>query len=312
MGKPTNPPSLARSAMTPPCAPPDTSRCEPPAELRSAEPEIVRWIVWNPQSVNCSIGETEAKAWEARVLGTFRIMPHDPEYEGCIRDLKANHGWHISEVRYIAPIPSPAEVAALVEAGRKAQHALNVWATVHAPDMCSDEDVAAAQATVGTIGTLAFLADVSATLGAALLPFAAMEAKDDTQQHMSASDPDGAVMPMDTWEELNLSARMIRRWIPEVFPENAAGQVHFVRAICDSVATVIERHIEDTGGALSPKETSDAVQSQQIEDAISAVKGAEQHVIAQKAREWAAHYSQASDGRNTLILFAEWVEGRMQ
>jgi hypothetical protein len=30
--------------------------------------------------------------------------------------------------------------------------------------------------------------------------------------------------------------------------------------------------------------------------------------IAAKAREWAAHYAEASDGRNTFILFAEWVE----
>lgn len=36
----------------------------------------------------------------------------------------------------------------------------------------------------------------------------------------------------------------------------------------------------------------------------------ERAAIAQKAREFAANYPQSSDGRNTFILFAEWVEGR--
>lgn len=30
--------------------------------------------------------------------------------------------------------------------------------------------------------------------------------------------------------------------------------------------------------------------------------------VAQKAREYAAHYPEASDGRNTFIIFAEWAE----
>ena len=32
--------------------------------------------------------------------------------------------------------------------------------------------------------------------------------------------------------------------------------------------------------------------------------------VEQKAREWAEHYPQSSDGRNTFILFAEWAEGQ--
>ncbi|UFX42014.1 hypothetical protein HAP47_0022240 [Bradyrhizobium sp. 41S5] len=36
----------------------------------------------------------------------------------------------------------------------------------------------------------------------------------------------------------------------------------------------------------------------------------EQIAIAGKAREWAENYSQGSDGRNTFVLFAEWVERR--
>lgn len=31
--------------------------------------------------------------------------------------------------------------------------------------------------------------------------------------------------------------------------------------------------------------------------------------IVSKALEWAGHYPEASDGRNTFVLFAEWVEG---
>lgn len=31
--------------------------------------------------------------------------------------------------------------------------------------------------------------------------------------------------------------------------------------------------------------------------------------VGRKAREWAEHYPNASDGRNTFILFAEWAEG---
>jgi hypothetical protein len=45
----------------------------------------------------------------------------------------------------------------------------------------------------------------------------------------------------DTIEELRQSARMIRKWIPDVYPANERGQVHFARAIMESVASVIER-----------------------------------------------------------------------
>lgn len=48
----------------------------------------------------------------------------------------------------------------------------------------------------------------------------------------------------DTAEELRQSARMIRRWIPDVFPANEKGQVHFARAVMESVATVIERAVD--------------------------------------------------------------------
>lgn len=46
------------------------------------------------------------------------------------------------------------------------------------------------------------------------------------------------------------------------------------------------------------------------DDAGVAALNVERETIAQKAREWAAHYSPSSDGRNTFVMFAEWVEER--
>jgi len=37
---------------------------------------------------------------------------------------------------------------------------------------------------------------------------------------------------------------------------------------------------------------------------------AEREACAAKAREYAAHHPQGSDGRNTFILLAEWIENR--
>lgn len=48
----------------------------------------------------------------------------------------------------------------------------------------------------------------------------------------------------DTDEELRLAARMIRRWLPEAFPANERGQIHFVRAVMESVASTIERALD--------------------------------------------------------------------
>ena len=36
----------------------------------------------------------------------------------------------------------------------------------------------------------------------------------------------------------------------------------------------------------------------------------ERMACADKAREYAEHYDQGSDGRNTFILLAEWIESR--
>ena len=37
----------------------------------------------------------------------------------------------------------------------------------------------------------------------------------------------------------------------------------------------------------------------------------EREIIAIEARRYASHYPSGSDGRNTFVLLAEWVEGRM-
>ncbi len=45
------------------------------------------------------------------------------------------------------------------------------------------------------------------------------------------------------------------------------------------------------------------------EDIDTAVSS-ERDACAAKAREYAAHYPEGSDGRNTFILLAEWIENR--
>ena len=43
---------------------------------------------------------------------------------------------------------------------------------------------------------------------------------------------------------------------------------------------------------------------------IQSAMNAELNVCAAKAREFAAFYDEGSDGRNTFILLAEWIERR--
>lgn len=45
-------------------------------------------------------------------------------------------------------------------------------------------------------------------------------------------------------------------------------------------------------------------------DCVPADVRTEREVIANKARQFAGHYPEASDGRNTFILLAEWIEAR--
>ena len=50
-------------------------------------------------------------------------------------------------------------------------------------------------------------------------------------------------------------------------------------------------------------------EDQAAEDVAAAVK-AEREACAQKAREFARHYDEGSDGRNTFVILAEWIETR--
>lgn len=43
---------------------------------------------------------------------------------------------------------------------------------------------------------------------------------------------------------------------------------------------------------------------------IAAAVAAERAACAQQAREYASHYLPGSDGRNTFIILAEWIENR--
>jgi hypothetical protein len=52
-----------------------------------------------------------------------------------------------------------------------------------------------------------------------------------------------------------------------------------------------------------PEETGDR-------DHYKTVVDAEREAIAAEARRYASHYPQGSDGRNTFILLAEWIEAR--
>lgn len=45
-------------------------------------------------------------------------------------------------------------------------------------------------------------------------------------------------------------------------------------------------------------------------DQVREAVAAERKACADKAREFADHYDQGSDGRNTLIMLAEWIENR--
>jgi hypothetical protein len=43
---------------------------------------------------------------------------------------------------------------------------------------------------------------------------------------------------------------------------------------------------------------------------IGAAVASEREACAAKAREFSEHYEQSSDGRNTFVLLAEWIEAR--
>lgn len=50
----------------------------------------------------------------------------------------------------------------------------------------------------------------------------------------------------------------------------------------------------------------------ELAEAIAEARKAAFREAGQKALEWAAHYSPASDGRNTFVLFSEWAEAKAE
>ena len=52
------------------------------------------------------------------------------------------------------------------------------------------------------------------------------------------------------------------------------------------------------------------VHEDRVTEDTSAAVAAEREACASKAREFASHYPDGSDGRNTFILLAEWIERR--
>jgi len=64
----------------------------------------------------------------------------------------------------------------------------------------------------------------------------------------------GETIPTDPWDELRMSAVMIRTWVPEVFPKNEFGQMHFIRIVMDSIATNIEIALASIPQPVAPHE----------------------------------------------------------
>lgn len=52
------------------------------------------------------------------------------------------------------------------------------------------------------------------------------------------------------------------------------------------------------------------VHEDRVAEDVAAAVSAERDACAEKAREFAERYPQSSDGRNTFILLAEWIENR--
>lgn len=52
------------------------------------------------------------------------------------------------------------------------------------------------------------------------------------------------------------------------------------------------------------------VHEDRVAEDVAAAVAAERTACAEKARQFASFYEQSSDGRNTFILLAEWIENR--
>lgn len=72
------------------------------------------------------------------------------------------------------------------------------------------------------------------------------------------------------------------------------------------------REILETALTVSPVlSTATAALSALTQGGVKGEVNAEREHLAQEARRYASHYPEASDGRNTFILFAEMIERRM-
>lgn len=91
-------------------------------------------------------------------------------------------------------------------------------------------------------GYMAAAAEHARELADALRTPAAAVGDDAVERVAEAEQPpnDGSVHRDDPMEDLRQAARMIRTWIPDVYPTNEAGQVPFARALMESVADAIE------------------------------------------------------------------------
>lgn len=52
--------------------------------------------------------------------------------------------------------------------------------------------------------------------------------------------------PEGTRESLAQCVRMLEEYIPEHFPANELGQVHFIRAVTESISDTITAYLENT------------------------------------------------------------------
>lgn len=105
----------------------------------------------------------------------------------------------------------------------------------------------------------------------------------------------------------------------------AATEIDRLTALCDRLKLEAQVHAQEARGANAtiaeiyqiitgktgePGNWNGARPVRTEVDRLRASAGAERTAIAERAREIASHYPEASDGRNTFILLAEWIEAR--
>jgi hypothetical protein len=115
------------------------------------------------------------------------------------------------------------------------------------------------------------------------------------ERAIDSNAPDRATLRPNTLKELRQSATMIRRWLPDSFPANEKGQVHFVRCVMESVAAVIEQACKEYGvdaGLVAPTATIRLTKAER-QSRLTRQRAAE-HLIAQLPAD--------HDGRNTWLL----------